>query len=224
VPVAPEATEVHGLSVDDLRDAPAAPEVLAGLTEWIGDAWIAAFSARFDAQALGFEYARAGIDPPDTPLLDILPFAKRCIPDAPDHKLGTLIEYLELEPGPRHRALSDAVAAWQVADACAQAQGGWAELSAAELLERCGLPLHLADAGPREPRRQRSRARALTRAAQNADEVTLVYGEPGTESARLLVEPRLVYEMNDHGYLEGLCVRSGLLKTYRIDRIQRILP
>ena len=35
---------------------------------------------------------------------------------------------------------------------------------------------------------------------------------------------RLVYEQNQRGYLEGLCGRSGLIKTYRIDRVHKVLP
>ncbi|MEM7310499.1 MAG: exonuclease domain-containing protein [Planctomycetota bacterium] len=223
VPVAPEATEVHGLVVDDLREAGGPADVLGELSEWIGGAWIAAHAARFDAMALGFEYARCGIDPPDVAVLDTLPLAKRCLPEAPDHKLDTLVEHLELDVGPRHRALPDAVATWQVADACIQTLGGWAAVGAADLLDRCGLPLRIADSGPRAPRRQRARVQALERAAREGAEITLVYGEQGEEPSRLPVRPKLVYQLNDRGYLEGECSRSGSIKTYRIDRMQKIL-
>ena len=39
----------------------------------------------------------------------------------------------------------------------------------------------------------------------------------------LAVEPRLLYQNDGKGYLEAECVRSGLLKTYRLDRIHKIL-
>jgi DNA polymerase III epsilon subunit-like protein len=224
VAVDPAATETHGLTVDDLRAAPDAAAALASFTAWCGDAWLAAFAARFDAQALGFGYARAGVGPPPGPLVDVLPLAKKAFPDAADHKLETLVEELGIDAAPRHRALPDAVATWQVCDRAVAALGGWDALGAAGLLERAGLPLRLADAGPRAPRRRRARVQALVRAARDAASVTLIYGEPGEEPARLAVTPRLVYEMSAKGYLEGLCGRSGLLKTYRIDRIQKVLP
>jgi DNA polymerase III epsilon subunit-like protein len=224
VAVEPEASELHGLSTDDLRGAPEPAAVLARFAQWLDGAWIAAYAARFDAMALGFACARAGLEAPKVPLLDVLPLAKRAFPDAPDHKLATLAELLEVEAGPRHRALPDAVATWQVADACVRALGGWRALGPAGLLELCGLPLSIAGCGPRAPRRQRRRAEELARAARAGAEVTLVYGEAGQEPARLPVQPRLVYEQNQKGYFEGLCGRSGLLKTYRIDRVQKVLP
>jgi len=223
VAIAPEATEVHGLTVDDLRAAPDGRTALAEFAAWCGDAWLAAYSARFDAQALGFGYARAGIDPPGGPLLDVLPLAKRAFPHAADHKLETLVEELGIDAAPRHRALPDAVATWQVCDLAIAELGGWGAFSPAGLLEHCGLPQRLADSGPKPPRRRRARVETLRRAALDAETVTLIYGEPGEEPARLAVSPRLVYELGDKGYLEGLCARSGLLKTYRIDRVQKVL-
>jgi DNA polymerase-3 subunit epsilon len=223
VAIDPAATEVHGLTVDDLRAAPDPRAALERFAAWCGDAWLAAYSARFDAQALGFGYARAGLEPPSGPLLDVLPLAKRAFPAAADHKLETLVEELGIDAAPRHRALPDAVATWQIADRAVHELGGWDALGAAGLLELAGLPLRLADAGPKAPRRRRARVGALLRAARDAQSVTLIYGEPGEEPARLAVSPRLVYEMGDKGYLEGLCARSGLLKTYRIDRVQKVL-
>jgi hypothetical protein len=52
--------------------------------------------------------------------------------------------------------------------------------------------------------------------------VTLVYGEEGAP-ARLPVAPRLLFTLGERGYLEAECVRSGTLKTYRLDRVQRIV-
>ena len=40
--------------------------------------------------------------------------------------------------------------------------------------------------------------------------------------SRLSVAPRLCYELSDRGYLEGECLKSGMLKTYRLDRFRRI--
>ena len=35
--------------------------------------------------------------------------------------------------------------------------------------------------------------------------------------------PRLLFTMGERDYLEAECVRSGTLKTYRLDRVQRIV-
>ena len=223
VAIDPEATDVHGMTVDDLRTAPDAADALARFRAFCDDAWLVAYSARFDAQALGFAYARVHQDPPAGPLLDVLPLAKRAFPDAPDHKLDTLVDELGIDAAPRHRALPDAVATWQVADRAIAELGGWAQFGASALLSTFGLPLTIADAGPKAPRKQRMRVERLARAARDGETLTLIYGEPGEDPARLTVAPRLVFELGERGYLEGLCGRSGLLKTYRIDRVQKVL-
>lgn len=222
VPVEPEASDIHGIVQDDLRTAGDPEVVLAAFREFVGDAWMVAHNVGMDAHVLGFAYARAGIDPPAGVMLDSVALAKRCFPDAPDHKLPTLVEHLGIEAEGLHRALPDAVACWQVVDACVEHLGGWAELSAAGLLEHCGTPYVIAERMPRAPRRNRNRVQALERAAREGADVVLVYGDEDDAPSRLSVAPRLCYELSDRGYLEGECLKSGMLKTYRLDRIRRI--
>jgi predicted DNA-binding transcriptional regulator YafY len=52
--------------------------------------------------------------------------------------------------------------------------------------------------------------------------VTLLYGDAGAPPAPLPVVPWLIFEQGDHDYLEAECCRSGRLKTYRLERIQRL--
>ena len=53
-------------------------------------------------------------------------------------------------------------------------------------------------------------------------EVDLVYGGEGETPSPLPVRPRLTYQWKEKAYLEGECLRSGLLKTYRLDRVHRV--
>ncbi len=52
--------------------------------------------------------------------------------------------------------------------------------------------------------------------------VELVYGDAHGTPARLGVYPRLLYQIKQRSYLEGECASSGTLKTYRLDRVQRV--
>jgi DNA polymerase III epsilon subunit-like protein len=221
VEVDPEATELHGLCLEDLFDAPAPGEVLALLEALSLDAWLCAYGARYEALALGFAYARAERAPPETVLLDALPLARVAFPAAPDHKLETLVELLHIDSAPRHRALPDAVAAWQVAEHAARALG---EDALPQALAHHGPLLSIAGALPSPPRRAKQRIAELVRAASDKRSVTLIYGAPPSAPARLSVEPRLLYESHGKGYLEGICPLSGTLKTYRLDRVQKVLP
>lgn len=223
VPIEPEASAVHGLSAADVAGAPEPREVLAAFADFAGDDWIAAHDAPRDQHVLAFEHARHGVEAPPGALLCTLRWARRHVPEAPDHTLGTLVAHLCIEGPSEHRALPDAVHAWQVFEACAARLGGWSRLGEAELLQHAAVPGTLRSAAPRPPRRHPAHARRLEAARRAGEVVTILYGEPGElPPARLQVLPRMVYQWKDKAYLEGECQRSGLLHTYRLDRVQRV--
>jgi len=217
VPIDPEATQIHGISEADLRRAAPAAVVLQRFATWVGGDWMCAHNAGFDARVLGFEFARAGLNPPGAPFLDTLKLARRHIPESPDHKLPTLCQHLDLEPGDFHRALADSVWCWKVLEACAARAGNH---SVAALLAECGTPVTIQAYLP-EPARMSPRLRPLEAAARDGNQVTLHYGGDGG-AARLAVLPRLLYERHKKSYLEAECLQSGLLKTYLLERVQKV--
>jgi len=215
-----DATEIHGITNEDVRSAPLAHDAVKQFTEWAGDDWLCAHSAGFDARVLGFEHARTGAPVPNAPILCTVKLARRHIPESPDHKLETLCQHLDLEDGVHHRALADAVWCWQVLEECAERAGTSA---VTELLAQCGTPVTIPGYIP-GPARMKPRLRPLTEAVRNGDEVTLLYGgsDSGVPSS-LNVLPRLLYERHKKSYLEAECSRTGLLKTYLLDRIQKVV-
>lgn len=219
VPIEPATTEIHGLDDADVADAPPTAAALAALFDWLRDDWLVAHDAPQDARALAFESARAGLAPPSAPWIDTLALTRKLLPDAPDHRLETLCEHLDLEDGPRHRALADAVWVWKVLEACLERDD--APATGTELLARSGRRVTVSGEWP-EPR-LKPRLRRLKSASVEGTGVTLVYGDPDDEPVPLDVVPRLVYRLGGHDYLEGECAKSGLLKTYRLDRIHKVL-
>lgn len=220
VEIEAEATDIHGISNEDVRRSPMAGKALADFTEWADGAWLCAHNAGFDARVLGFEHARTGAPVPEAPFLCTLKLARRHIPESPDHKLETLCQHLDLDEGEHHRALADSVWCWQVLEECARR----AETSnAGELLAQCGTPITIPGFVP-GPARMKPRLRPLAEAVRQGDEVTLLYGgaDSGVPSS-LQVTPRLLYERHKKSYLEAECNRTGTLKTYLLDRIQKVL-
>lgn len=246
VPIDPRSTELHGITDAMVRDAPGTAAVLARFTSWVGGDWLVAHAATFDATTLAFEYLRHDLDPPAGPIVDALKIARRCIGDAPDHKLETLCQHLDIEVDVHHRALADAVSCWKVLEACLErladrrpatverdagaredAHSTIAPLSSlpstpwSQLLSEAGSLSSVAGSRPRPPKLP-PRLRALEEACRGRLRIVLQYGE-GQQSSRLPVEARLMYQSDGKGYLEAECERSGTLKTYRLDRIQKLL-
>jgi predicted DNA-binding transcriptional regulator YafY len=79
----------------------------------------------------------------------------------------------------------------------------------------------LPGASPRTPRLA-PRLRTLEAACRDGRQVELCYGETEQAPVWLGVRPRILYATKRQGYLEAECVRSGLLKTYRLDRVHRV--
>jgi len=223
VPIDPQATAIHGITEEDVRDADNAATVLGEFFDWAGDDWFAAHNAPFDAKVIAFEARRQNFDelPPGL-FLDSLFLARRYIPESPDHKLVTLSEHLNLEDGPHHRALSDAVYCWKVIEECWERAGGLDEVSLTELLSNSSRPLTFASAAPGLPRFPR-RIRALDANLRSGEEVKVLYGHSGEQPATLSVRPLFAYRRREKDYLEAECCRSGILKTYRLDRVLKVL-
>ncbi|MCA8980129.1 MAG: 3'-5' exonuclease [Planctomycetes bacterium] len=219
VAIEEEATAIHGIAESDVRNAPTAAEVLERFNAWAGDNWFAAHSAGFDVKVLAYEHARARLEPPAGLFMDSLKLAKKHIPEAADHKLPTLCQHLELEEGPHHRALSDAVYCWKVIEECFERAGGLQDAKLATFLS--GAPLTITSALPPEPRLPR-RLRPLGAALAEEREVVALYGETSSPASIPLL-PRFLFEHRSKGYLEALCPRSGTLRTYRLDRLHKIL-
>ena len=223
VPIDAEASDIHGIEDEDLRDADDTATVLQAFTDWVGTDPIFAHDVRSDAWALGFEYARHRLTPPSSMLFDSLALARKAFPDLEDHRLATVAEHLELETEGMHRALFDATLTWQVVEAAVAGLGGWSAGSHAKLLELAGSRQTLAKAAPIRPNRRPSIVRSLEGASQRGESVRLLYGSAGASPAALPVKPRWVYQVQKKGYLEAECLSSGLLKTYRLDRVQKVL-
>ena len=222
VPIEESVSAITGLTDADVAGAEPASDVLPRFLEWLGGAWMAAHNASFDARALAFELARSGLALPEQPMLDSLRLARKFLPEAPDHRLETLHDHLGLEEGEHHRALPDAVWCWKTLEACAARMGG--SLSpVAMLAQQGGPPLTLRAHAPDPGRGLRPRHRSLERACATRSRVTLLYGAEPEPPAQLAVVPWLLYRQSEKSYLETECCSSGLLKTYRLDRIHRVL-
>jgi DNA polymerase III epsilon subunit-like protein len=219
VPISADASAIHGILDEHVRDAPDVREVLARFADWLAGDWMAAHSARSDAWVIAFECVRHGVAMPPGPVFDSLKLARKAIDESPDQKLETLCQFLDFECDTRHRALPDAVACWKVIEACIARMDAppatWSDAFA-----RCA-PITIAACAPRKPRLAQ-RLRALDAACRNRERVELVYGEAHATS-RLAVTPRLLFEQGERGYLEGECALSSTIKTYRLDRVQRVL-
>ncbi|MGY3904149.1 3'-5' exonuclease [Aeromonas lusitana] len=97
-----------GISNAMLKQAPPCGEVMADFVEFIGDDNLVAHNASFDKRFLDAEIERLSTRYRGQFACSLL-LSRRLFPEAPDHKLGTLVQYHSLpNDGVFHRALADA--------------------------------------------------------------------------------------------------------------------
>ncbi len=97
-----------GISNAMLTASPPCEEVMGGFADFIGDSNLVAHNASFDRRFLDAECRRIGRGYGGEFTCSML-IARRLYPDAPNHKLGTLVEFNQLpNDGTFHRALADA--------------------------------------------------------------------------------------------------------------------
>ena len=102
--------QVHGISDEDVSNAPTAAEILPKFAEWVGDAAVVAHNVSFD---LPFVLRHLPTDVKWAPsaVYDTLELAYQLYPEAGSYKLGDLIRFVfGREHQAAHRAMPDAQA------------------------------------------------------------------------------------------------------------------
>lgn len=108
VTIPTNVVELTGITNSMIQSAPPADVVIRELVTFIEDFPVVAHNAAFDKKFLMSELGRIRAEFRNDLMCSML-IARRVFPDAPDHKLSTLAEYVGLSSdGNFHRALSDA--------------------------------------------------------------------------------------------------------------------
>lgn len=108
VPIPPFITQLTGITNAMVAAAPAAAQVMADAARFVGDTPMVAHNAGFDRRFWQAELALAN-QPAAQPFACTVLLSRRLYPDAPSHKLGSLVDWFGLpRTGQAHRALADA--------------------------------------------------------------------------------------------------------------------
>lgn len=101
-------TELTGITDAMVRNAPPAADVMREVSDFVGDYPLVAHNASFDRRFWDAELNRVRRKRRQEFACSML-VARRLFPQAPNHKLGVLVEYANLPvTGRYHRALADA--------------------------------------------------------------------------------------------------------------------
>lgn len=113
-PIPAKNTEIHGITDQDIKNAPKTNVALQELHQFIADLPIIAHNAQFDAGFIIFAFHALNLKPRNNPVYCSCLYSRKTIRDAKNHKLKTLAEHLSIPLENHHRAFDDAKAALQV--------------------------------------------------------------------------------------------------------------
>lgn len=220
-PIPYEAMRVHGISDEMVFDAPKLQQVLPQFFQFIHGAIPVAHNAPFDIGFISLHSLRAEIQAPEVPILDSCMFSRRVNTEMPSHKLEVLVREMGITGGTFHRALADAKSCMEVfrltvGKSCG-INASWDELLTVH--GKTGSFLH----GSKAIDASASKANLdpLFQALQNKKTIWMQYeGSYGPRE----VTPLLIYAKGEQQYMEATCHLDGVRKSFRLDRIKKILP
>ncbi len=109
---------IHGITNEMVAEAPTIDEVLPEFIDFVSDGVIVGHHSPFDLGFLVYDLEKMGLPLPSQPALCSSLISRNSIFGPPNHKLQTLVKYLNLDGGQAHRALDDASACLQLLFKC----------------------------------------------------------------------------------------------------------
>ncbi len=129
-----QATSVHGITNQDVANAPDAKTVFSNFLSYIDGSILIAHNASFDLGFLRASLSRINyVEPLDNLVLDTLFIARKAFPNLKSYKLSDLQTSLFLEKKQSHRALDDAYTCMEVFLAGVEKMGYFGALPIKEL-------------------------------------------------------------------------------------------
>ncbi len=123
----PEIVILTGITDEMLADAPEAEDVLCKLYAFLGDRPVVGHNVHFDVCFLYDAFMRLGLTFSND-CIDTMRIARKLFPELPHHRLSDIVQHLNIEVQPEHRAESDMMATF-----------GCFEKMKGIIVEQCGI-------------------------------------------------------------------------------------
>jgi len=220
-PIPPGATAIHGITDKMVAGAPAVEKALPSFFHFIRGAVPVAHNAPFDIGFIALHGLRIGLELPDIAVLDSCMFSRRVLTELRSHKLEFLTKEVLISPETTfHRALADAKNCMELFRHLIEKSCG-IEASWDALVDRHGkVQKFINGSRSLDETELDDCTGALYEALRGKRSVWIHY--EGGYGAREIT-PLLMYARGGNKYLEAKCHFDGLRKSYRIDRIKKVL-
>lgn len=218
-PMGQAVIRIHNITNEMVASAPSITDVIPKFLEFARQGILVAHHAPFDMGFIAVEIEKAGLEFPSLPVVCSSRLARKVMPESPNHKLQTLVQRLNLDPGQAHRALDDARCCLEVGLHCMKRMGETVRL--AEILETQGGALEWPSYSV-EALKEKEAFLRLIRSIENRQEVLLTY-EAGSRPGKARgVFPQGIVRNPDGDYLIASEEPGGKQKRYLLEKISKV--
>jgi DNA polymerase III epsilon subunit family exonuclease len=211
-----DVIKIHGINAEMLKDKPTFSEISADLLRFLGNHILIGHNVHFDLAFLARALSRSGQELPLNPVIDSCRLSRKCLPEAPNHKLTTLSDYFKLPyPGQAHRAQPDAEVCAALFKLCLSRVSAQEHqpLSALEHIcpEAFSYPTTTCEHEPLPT--------LLSEALKQQKKLRIGYHNARQERLERLITPILVAKQGTHTYVDAFCHLRAESRRFRLDRV-----
>jgi DNA polymerase-3 subunit epsilon len=208
---------IHGISNEMVANAPMMSEKIREIFDFMNEAVPMAHHAPFDMGFVTVELETYALPLLTGPVLCTSLLSRKWIHGTENHKLQTLVKFLNIDGGAAHRALDDARACLQVGLECLKRMGENASL--ADVIKSQGKNLQWTDYSLL--RWNNPIVKVLIEATYQKRNVAIIYEKsPTSKSEPRQVTPMGIVRNPDGDYLQALCLRENISKRYYLGKIK----
>ena len=102
-----EVIAIHNITNEMVQDAPPVEDVIEKFHSFISDGIVVGHHSPFDLGFLTIEFEKVKLPLPTYPAMCSSLLSRQLFPEAPNHKLKTLVQFLKLSTVHSHRAMDD---------------------------------------------------------------------------------------------------------------------
>lgn len=209
---------IHGITNDMVEAAPNITDKISEIHEFVKDSIVMAHHAPFDLGFVTVDFERARLPYPTEPALCTSLLSRKWIHGVENHKLQTLVKFLNIDGGTAHRAYDDAKACLEVGLECFKRMGEDATLEQAMTSQ--GKNLYWKDYALLHSSPQ-SLGKMIAAVYAKRD-IDMVYGSPTSKGEIRRVTPIGIVRNPDGDYLYAFCHREQSNKRYYLAKIKEV--
>lgn len=206
---------IHGITNEMVADAPKMSEKIREIYEFMNDAVPMAHHAPFDMGFVTVEFETHALPLLTGPALCTSLLSRKWIHGTENHKLQTLVKFLNINGGAAHRALDDARSCLYVGLECFKRMGEKTTL--ADAIKSQGKKLEWNEYSL--IRWNNPTVKTLIEAIYQKKDLEIFYAKSSTSSEPRKVRPMGIVRNPDGDYLQALCLRDNIAKRYYLAKI-----